>query len=258
MRINYNLKERKPFVQALEEITGVKSVYKKPPTFAYEVDCFKITRDGNLEFDDRADAAVIKKVLEELENRGFSAEVNPYQEEKDESEEGKQEIPEEDLSKENLEEQKETLGLTVAMPKKYFKEGTFENLKNLVASKETLIKKALGIAELPITETEEKVLFPWFAVKPADNDEVTAYTHFIYSLCEMARNQKRVHGVEKEVENEKYAFRCFLLRLGFIGDQFKKERKILLRNLSGSAAFKNNKDKGGTHEIFEQTDSRED
>lgn len=258
MRINYNLKERKPFVQALEEITGVKSVYKKPPTFAYEVDCFTITRDGNLEFDDRADAAVIKKVLEELENRGFSAEVNPYQEEKDESEEGKRENLEKGSLEEIIEEQKKDLGLTVSMPKTYFKDGTLENLKNLVASKKTLIKKALGITELPIVETEEKVIFPWFSVKPADNDAVTAYTHFIYSLCEMARNQKRVHGVEKEVENEKYAFRCFLLRLGFIGDQFKKERKILLRNLSGSAAFKNNKDKGGTHEIFEQTDSRED
>lgn len=248
MKIIYNLKERKPFVQALEEITGVKSVYKKPPTFAYEVDCFTITRDGNLEFDDRADAAVIKNVLAELEKRGFFAEMNPYQKEQNESGKVKQEIPKEDLPEETAEERDEDVGLTVSMPKTYFKDGTLENLKNLVASKETLIKKALGITELPIVETEEKVIFPWFSVKPADNDAVTAYTHFIYSLCEMARNQKRVHGMEKEVENEKYAFRCFLLRLGFIGDQFKKERKILLQNLSGSAAFKNNKDKGGVHE----------
>ena len=57
-------------------------------------------------------------------------------------------------------------------------------------------------------------------------------------LCEMARNQKRVSAKEKEVDNEKYAFRCFLLRLGFIGDAYKTDRKILLRNLSGSSAFK--------------------
>ena len=43
---------------------------------------------------------------------------------------------------------------------------------------------------------------------------------------------------EKEVETEKYAFRCFLLRLGFIGKDYKDERKILLRNLTGSSAFK--------------------
>ena len=47
---------------------------------------------------------------------------------------------------------------------------------------------------------------------------------------------------EKIVDNEKYAFRCFLLRLGFIGTEYKTERKILLRNLSGSSAFKAGRD----------------
>ena len=54
----------------------------------------------------------------------------------------------------------------------------------------------------------------------------------------MARNQKRVNAKEKDTDNEKYAFRCFLLRLGFIGDEYKIARKILLRNFSGSSAFK--------------------
>ena len=62
--------------------------------------------------------------------------------------------------------------------------------------------------------------------------------HFLTALCEMARTQKRITAKEKEVDNEKYAFRCFLLRLGFIGEEFKAERKILLRNLTGSSAFK--------------------
>ena len=55
----------------------------------------------------------------------------------------------------------------------------------------------------------------------------------------MALNQKRITAKEKPVDNDKYAFRCFLLRLGFIGEDYKTERKILLRNLSGSSAFKN-------------------
>ena len=49
-------------------------------------------------------------------------------------------------------------------------------------------------------------------------------------------------GKEREVENDKYAFRCFLLRLGFIGDEYKLTRKILLENLEGSAAFKMKKE----------------
>lgn len=54
----------------------------------------------------------------------------------------------------------------------------------------------------------------------------------------MARNQKRITAKEKPTDNDKYAFRCFLLRLGFIGTEFKDERKVLLRSLSGNSAFK--------------------
>lgn len=53
----------------------------------------------------------------------------------------------------------------------------------------------------------------------------------------MAKTQKRVIAKEKETENDKYAFRCFLLRLGFIGDEYKTARKILLKNLTGSGAY---------------------
>ena len=139
------------------------------------------------------------------------------------------------------ETQIEDLGFSVAMPRVYFTDEALENLKNLVASKQSLIKKALGIQELPIQETHEKITFPWFEIKPTDRDSVAAYTHFIYALCEMANCQKRISATEKEVENERYAFRCFLLRLGFIGDKYKSDRKILLQNLEGSAAFKNKK-----------------
>ena len=58
----------------------------------------------------------------------------------------------------------------------------------------------------------------------------------------MAKNQKRITAKPREDENEKYAFRCFLLRLGFIGDEFKEDRKILLKNLDGSSAFKTKKE----------------
>lgn len=76
------------------------------------------------------------------------------------------------------------------------------------------------MTELPITEEDDKLSFPWFTTEP-DPDEVRAYTHFITALCEMARNQKRVTAKEKETDNDKYAFRCFLLRLGFIGTDYK-------------------------------------
>ncbi len=106
-----------------------------------------------------------------------------------------------------------------------------------MAAKGHLIRKALGVDKLPIEVGDTKVSFPWFAGMPTP-EEVKAYDHFICALCEMARNQKRVTAKERDTGNEKYAFRCFLLRLGFIGPEFKQERKILLRNLTGSSAFK--------------------
>ena len=219
-----------------------------PPASSYcTVGCMTITRDGDLEFDDNVDVDSMKDILNELEQRGFVAKENPYIK--------TQEIfsEEEYLESDNQEDapEKEDIGLTVSMPRKYFNDQALVRLKNLVTSKQTLIKKALGIENLPIKVGDEKVSFPWFEIKPTDEDAVTAYSHLIYALCEMAKNQNRITATEKEVENEKYAFRCFLLRLGFIGEQYKKERKILLQNLSGSAAFKNNKDKGGMHEVSE-------
>ena len=118
-----------------------------------------------------------------------------------------------------------------------------ENLIHLLDAKGELIKKALGIENTFIKEEDETVTFPWF--KDLTPDEVQTYTKFISALCKMSVTQKRVTAKAKEVENEKYAFRCFLLRLGFIGDEFKADRKILLSKLDGSAAFKCGHKKGG-------------
>jgi len=108
----------------------------------------------------------------------------------------------------------------------------------LVQSKATLIKKALGTDRLTIEQTDDRLCFPWFSGS-LTSEEVNAYARFIGALCAMAKNQQRVTATEKVYDNEKYAFRCFLLRLGFIGPDYKEERKILLSKLTGSAAFKN-------------------
>lgn len=55
------------------------------------------------------------------------------------------------------------------------------------------------------------------------------------SLTDMARDAKRVSSKLTETDNDKYAFRCFLLRLGFIGKEYKTARKILLRKLTGNS-----------------------
>ena len=118
-----------------------------------------------------------------------------------------------------------------------------ENLKNLIEATADLIKQALSVEELPVEEDDEKITFPWFHGR-IGADEAKAYTDFISKLTDMAKNQQRVTAKPGEVENPRYAFRCFLLRLGFIGSEYKTDRKILLRNLSGSSAFKAGTRKG--------------
>lgn len=225
MRIEYNRvgAERKALVNAISEIIGVKAKYLFTPTCAYEIDYFTVTRDGALEFDDMADCEEVENLLLRLEQKGF---VVPCKQENE---------TKELLSQESKRTpHKENVGLTVAIPKDKV---NVTNVAKLLGTKGFLIKKALGVNDLPIEEKKDKVLFPWFETLPNENT-VKAYTDFISALCNMSKVQKRINTTEKKVQNEKYAFRCFLLRLGFIGDEYKEDRKILLANLSGSSAFK--------------------
>ncbi len=129
--------------------------------------------------------------------------------------------------------------MTIKLSADSFSEASLENLKNLLASKETLIKKVLSIdRELSVSAENNEIIFPfWNATLNAD--EVQTYVTLARQMAEQAKTQKRVLRTEKAADNEKYAFRCFLLRLGFIGDEFRTERRILLSRLSGNGAFRN-------------------
>jgi hypothetical protein len=97
-----------------------------------------------------------------------------------------------------------------------------------------------GLEGLPIIRTDSTLQFPWFPVG-ASSVDVDAYAHLVHALCELAKKQKRVTLKEKPVDegaSEKFAFRCFLLRLGFIGSEYASARKVLLSKLSGNGSFK--------------------
>ena len=222
--INATGAERKRLVKTISEWLGEDARYCGAPSFAYEIDRFRVEKDGSLTFSDLIDSAVVERLLEHIYDEGFDIDQSHTEDE-----------PETEA--ETATANGDLDGITIQLPASQFNEATLANLEALVAAKGNLIKKALKADELPIEKTDEYIAFPWF--RPfTDPQEMEAYTHFLTALCEMARTQKRITAKEKEVENEKYAFRCFLLRLGFIGEEFKRERKILLRNLEGSSAFK--------------------
>lgn len=238
MQVKYNATgvQRKELVKVIADITGTKAKYMGMPTAAYEIDYFTVTKDGTLLFDDRADTEEVEQVLEAIAAAGFECEPQ----------DGEDSEVEEVSETEDNAPQATTEGLSVAVPRDSLSDAAIENLQRIVDSKAALMKKALGADSLPIEVTDEKVSFPWFT--QMEGNSAKAYMHLVSALCEMARNAKRVTATEKEVDNEKYAFRCFLLRLGFIGAEYKTERKILLKNLTGSSAFKNG---GVDHEISE-------
>ncbi len=215
MKINYNVQgpKRKELVKLIAHFTGYEAKYCGAPTFAYEVGGYGIDKNGTVTLDPNTPDEAVERMMQMLYDNGFSGEC------------------------ESAPEPEVEAGLTITIPKETLSDGAVANLERLVESKGNLIRKALGVEQLPILVTDEAVSFPWFPGEPTA-DEVKAYTHLVTALCEMARNQKRITAKEKETDNEKYAFRCFLLRLGFIGAEFKAERKILLRNLTGSSAFK--------------------
>ena len=227
MKATYNVTgaARKELVKVIGSTLGTKPVYKFMPTCAFEIGAITVEKDGTMVWDERTDEATIQAVIAALAAAGFTAEIEgetaPEAEglqEADDAEEGDR--------------------LTIALPKDGFTDGSIENLRKLVESKATLIKKALGADRITINTDGDRVSFPWWDRQP-EPEETQSYMAFLAALCKMAKEAKRVTAKETEVESEKYAFRCFLLRLGFIGNDYKPQRKILMRRLSGSAAFPN-------------------
>lgn len=129
----------------------------------------------------------------------------------------------------------------IEFPLKGFTPEKLDNLTKLVSAKASLLKAALGADELPIEMTADTLKFPWFS-GDVDANRTAAYATLISMLCKTAMKKKRVTAKVKDVEGSpKYAMRCFLLSLGFIGDEYKTARKILLSGLEGNSSWKNDK-----------------
>lgn len=115
----------------------------------------------------------------------------------------------------------------------------FDTLTKVVESKATLLKHAFKTDNVNLEREDGKINFPWFAA--SDGDHTNGYTIFLQKLICFAKEAKRVTAQDHPVENEKYAFRTWLLRLGLIGPEYKGARRVLLENLTGSSAFRDGK-----------------
>ena len=247
MTINYNVTgtERKRLADYISGFMGTDKKYLGAPTFAYQIGYLTVSKDGAVSFEDRGYNSDIDALMAELEGQGFHTEDTIAKadtaEDAAEPDEANTSTEPEAAPAEDDSTQPHGCGLTVSLPAASLPSEALVNLTSLLTAKGRLIRKALGVEALPVEVSPDTVSFPWFEGRDLDADEVKTYTHLIAALCDMALNQKRITAKEKVIDNDKYAFRCFLLRLGFIGTEFKDERKILLRDLSGNSAFKSGK-----------------
>ena len=232
--------DRKEMVKQLGQHFGVKAQYMGAPSFAYQIQTsariITIDREGRIT-----------------------------------TESGK-EVEFDTLINETMDE-KEHIAYEVAVLMEGHTGRTLRNLVNMIYSKQHLIKKSLGttvdivgadfsigINEVPIETLEdfkttledigekscEGIEFDFykntltfsFLEEEVAPEKLEAYTQFVALLNQQAKELKRASAKVKPTDNEKYAFRVWLLRLGMIGDEYKMARKILLENLDGNSAFR--------------------
>ena len=273
MTITFNIdkSQRKALARRIGELMGAEVRYCGVPSCAYQIGSMMLGKDAVLTGE--ADENALRTLLNALKDEGyqFTADLPESPQNAQESECGEDiavqaepmgyasedETAEDDTvvtdvsiasADENTGEYAtdDTTHLTISMPRSFFTDQALDNLRRIVSNKAALIKHALVTDTLDIVTTDDKIEFPWFTL--TEEGDSAAYMQFIPMLCEFAKVRKRVvtkaatsDNTADDNVNEKYAFRCFLLRLGMIGEEYKAARKVLLRNLTGSSDFRSGK-----------------
>jgi hypothetical protein len=245
MRIDYNLtceREVRPLVKAIaQELSSpYRYVWFTEDNVYYEVSGYRIDRHGVLTgFDNPQLVAKLQG------NHRFIAHSEDY-----DSTVKTKYPPEPDLEASATIKPNSGGGLTIEIPLASLSPRALVNLHNLVLSRVSLIKKVLGVDELPIVQVDDVLQFPWIPYQESgfDPDKVTAYADFVEALCRTAKTQVRFSAKENVSTNDKYDFRILIQKIGLKGDKFKTTRKIFLSDLTGDGAFrdKENRRTGGT------------
>ena len=205
IEFNASVAGRKKLANTIAELLGVKAVYAGAPTFDYQIGDARLDRDWVLHLPEDVDT---EAVTEGAQAAGFVPTGEDY-------------------------------GLTLAFPTTGWDEATAAKIDALLASKGALIAKALGIPATPmnLNAVEETVEFAWFEQLP-DAEVIEAASVLLQLMIEHAKTSTRISPKPPEPGNDKYAMRCWLLRLGMIGEGYKNARRVLLANLEGNAAWK--------------------
>lgn len=238
MQIKAFAEDRKVIVKTVEEILGIKAKYMGPPSFAYRIGDFIISREGNI---DTENEQAGKELNTQLANRGIG--------------DGEPDV------------------MNISIPLNGMEAGKAENLVNMIHGRQYLLNRAIGkevffipdeavqkigaednltlegimqileragIRGFEIDPEAETVAFTGL---PLTSETTGAYTVLFAAMVKSAGEQKKVSPKEVIVENEKYYFRAWLVRIGLGGKEMKEERKVLLAKLKGHTAFRTEADR---------------
>jgi len=226
--------ERKQILKALKECYGVDAKYMGALTFDYQIEIegkkYVVDREGKITNEDGD--------VFELLNSEPANEISPFRVSLD--------------------------GHTGI---------TLRNLLNMIYSKQTLIKTALSFEDEIVTQDfiktlndaevksvedfkrivnkdklkgiafdfEEGVIMFNFCSTTDSPEKIEANNQFISFINNTAKELKHASPKVTVTDNAKFTMRTWLLRLGFIGPEYKQTRKVLLKNLDGNGAFRKTK-----------------
>ncbi len=250
---------RKPVIAKLRELVGERLTYTFVPRCAYVIDGITVEKDRTIVTEEDADMDIINALISDglIVSDGDSADT----EETDEAEETIED-PETDI-----------ISGSISLPIKGHTGNSLRNLVFTAYARGSLLSKATGghfgasqelVEKLKEMETpaveavieavretsgldgieldREKVSFTGFPPF-SETGEAEVFMQLVEVINRVAQEQKRIQPKEVSEENEKYAFRTWMVRIGMGGAKFKEARKRLLRDLSGNGAFRTDADR---------------
>ncbi len=249
--------DRKEMIKKLGEHFDVEPKYLKTPSFAYEIatgdEVYTIAKDGQIT---NASGQVV--TFEEITQKAG-----------DETEA---------LSRPTIADT-----IEVTLPLEGHTGRTLLNVLNMLASKQNLLKAALGLKSKLIEQEfseamnktnicslddfikaheeagaencsvlklnlEDRTFSLTLLGDGFSGNQIHAFTDLAGLLNQNAKQLKKTSCKPAQDDNPKYALRTWLIRLGMNGPEYRETRKILLANLTGSSAFRTIEKDGEVHE----------
>lgn len=192
------------------------------------------TVTSETEIDTTEDSVIFNETSEELAEE---PEASTLPEGSFESAEATEEVTDEQSRKTPLPEETEPKKIVIELPNSYLNEAELGRVRAIVASKASVLKKALEADDLSIERKEDKICFPWFT-DHGINGEAKAYMQLVSGIAKRAKMLTRVTATESPSDNDKFTMRLFLVSLNFKGTEYAFARKFLLRNLTGNSSWR--------------------